>query len=244
MYRKISRDVKIAAVRLYERGLLDLTDILSCCNISESTWYRLYRLWKETHDVVRDPANNTSSPRSLHNDDVQYLLRLMRANPDMFLDEFLHLLKTNRFVSVHYTTIHRELERSGISHKKLTRIASERDEDARAEFMLRMARYLPEELAFIDETSKDERTVGRRYGRSRRGSRAVKKVPFVRGRRTSTEAVLSLDGIVASSVLEGSMTKEKFLEFLEFTVVSTSMILENSTHRSFSSPNVLHILVR
>jgi hypothetical protein len=107
-----------------------------------------------------------------------------------------------------------------------------------------MARYLPEELAFIDETSKDERTVGRRYGRSRRGSRAVKKVPFVRGRRTSTEAVLSLDGIVASSVLEGSMTKEKFLEFLEFTVVSTSMILENSTHRSFSSPNVLHILVR
>ena len=244
MYRKISRDVKIAAVRLYERGLLDLPDILSCCNISQSTWYRLYHLWKETHRVVREPAKHISSPRSLHNDDVQYLLRLMRANPDTFLDEFLHLLKTNRFISVHYTTIHRALEHSGISRKKLSRITSERDEDARAEFMLRMARYSPEELAFIDETSKDERTVSRRYGRSRRGSRAVKKAPFVRGRRTSTEAVLSLDGIVASSVLEGSMTKEKFLEFLELVVVSMSTISENSTHCSFSSPNVLHILVR
>jgi transposase len=223
MYRKISRDVKIAAVRLYELGLIDLSDILSCCNFSERTWYRVYRLWKETHDVVRQQPKYNSSACSLHHDDIQYLLCLMRANPDWFLDEFLHLLKTNRFISVHYTTIHRELERANLSRKKLLRVAAERNEDSRAQFMLRMARYAPEELGFIDETSKDERTVGRRYGRSRKGTRCRKKQPFVRGRRTSTEALLSLDGIVACTVVEGSMTKEKFLVFLEHNVVSFSI---------------------
>jgi hypothetical protein len=36
MFRKISRDVKIAAVRLYERNLLELDDILDCCGIASS----------------------------------------------------------------------------------------------------------------------------------------------------------------------------------------------------------------
>ena len=46
-----------------------------------------------------------------------------------------------------------------------------------------------------------------------------KKQVFVRGRRTSTEALLSLEGIVAGMVVEGSMTKEAFLHYLEFIVV-------------------------
>jgi hypothetical protein len=52
------------------------------------------------------------------------------------------------------------------------------------------------------------------------GRRAAKKTKFVRGRRTSTEALISLDGIVACKCVEGSMTKELFLEWLEFNVVS------------------------
>ncbi|KAG2741850.1 hypothetical protein P692DRAFT_20750204 [Suillus brevipes Sb2] len=82
-----------------------------------------------------------------------------------------------------------------------------------------MAQYDPSELGFIDETSKDERTPGRRYGRSRTGTRAEKKQVFVRGRRTSTEALLTLDGIVAGTVVEGSMTQELFLEWLENIVL-------------------------
>jgi len=46
---------------------------------------------------------------------------------------------------------------------------------------------------------------------------------FVRGRRVSGEGLLTLDGIVASTVVEGSMTREKFLYFLEHTVVSTML---------------------
>jgi len=101
---------------------------------------------------------------------VSYLIRLIHHRPEWFLDELLRLLDTNRFVSVHYATIHRKLERVGVSLKKLKRIAKERNEERRMDFLIRMSQYSPEQLGFLDETSKDERTTGRWYGRATRGS--------------------------------------------------------------------------
>ena len=83
-----------------------------------------------------------------------------------------------------------------------------------------MAQYSPEEIGFIDEISKDCRSIGWRYGRSQKNKRAQKKQPFVRGRRVSATGLLSLEGITVRTVVEGSMTRELFLEFLEFNVVS------------------------
>jgi transposase len=222
--RRISRDVKLAAIRLYYTQILTLQQILDACGFSRRTFFRILKLWRETGDVVKARPLTRAGPQLLHCEDIQYLLRLIRQNPDYFLDELLHLLQTNRFISVHYTTIHRELERAGVSMKKLKRIACERDEDKRADFILCMAQYLPEEIGFVDEVSKDERTWGRRYGRSKKGRRAEKNQPFVRGRRTSTEALLTLDSFVAGTVVEGSMTKEMFLEWLEFNVVSMPVV--------------------
>jgi transposase len=219
VYRAIHRDVKIAAIQLSERQLLLLNDILLCCGFSRSTFFRILKLWRETGDVVHERVVY-GRYRTLHQTDIHYLLQLIRQNPDYFLDELLRMLKTNRFISVHYTTIHDELVRAGVSRKRLQRIALERNEALRADFIARMAQFSPEELGFIDEVSKDERTVGRRYGRSRRGTRARKSQPFVRGRRTSTVGVLSVDGFVAGTSVEGSLTKASFLHWMEFTVVS------------------------
>ena len=168
-YRIITRDVKIAAVRLYERELLDLEDILDCCGFSRRTWFRIWRLWRETGDVVPEKKTIQGHVRHLDHEDLDYLLELIRDNPDYFLDELLYLLATNCFISVHYTTIYRELERLNISRKKLKKIALERNEERRANFVARMAQYDPEELGFIDEMSKDACSIGRRYGRSRKG---------------------------------------------------------------------------
>jgi transposase len=250
-YRVISRDVKIAAVRLYEHELLDLEDILDCCGFSRRTWFRVLRLWRETGDVVTEKSSLRGRLRNLDQEDLRYLLMLIRDNPDYFLDELLHLLETNRFISVHYATIFYELVRLNVSRKKLKKIALERNEELRADFIARMAKYDPEELGFLDEMSKDERSIGRRYGRSQKNRRAEKKQVFVRGRRTSTEALLTLDGIVARTVVEGSMTKELFLEYLEFNVVSYSesvfLLLINHLHpqlpKCTAYPGPLSVLV-
>jgi transposase len=218
-YRHISRDVKLAAIQLYIRDLLSLDDIRQCCGFSLRTFYRIWRLWQDTGDVVRHSTTLRGRRRILIREDIDYLLSLVRDNPDYFLDELLHLLNTNRFISVHYTTIHNELERANVSRKRLKRIALERNEGRRAAFVAQMAQYAPVQLGFLDETSKDERTLSRGFGRAKKGRRAVKKQVFVRGMRVSTEALLSLDGIVAGTAVQGSMTKEMFYDYLALNVV-------------------------
>ncbi|KAJ7737864.1 hypothetical protein DFH07DRAFT_752822 [Mycena maculata] len=126
--RHISRDVKIAAINLYDQGHLTLKQILDCVGFSQRTFYRVLKLWRTTGDVIRAKRRCTGRYRLLHYDDVDYLIRLVQHQPDWFLDELLGLLKHNRFISVHYTTIHRELERAGMSTKNLTVIAIERNE--------------------------------------------------------------------------------------------------------------------
>ena len=163
MYCKITPGLKIAAIRLYERGLLDLDNILDTCMLSCSTFFRTLKLYRTTGDVV-NPEPSHRFTRKLDHNDIHYLCQLMHNNPDNFLNELTHLLKTNRFISVHYTTICAELIRAGITCKRLKCIASKRCESRRAAFVAHMSQYEPEELGFIDETSKDERTVGQQYG--------------------------------------------------------------------------------
>jgi hypothetical protein len=77
----------------------------------------------------------------MHFDDIHYLKHLISHRPDWFLDELQYLLATNRFISAHFTTIHRELERAQVSTKKLKKIAAERNENLRVDFIRRMAQY-------------------------------------------------------------------------------------------------------
>ena len=218
-FRKISKGVKTAAMRLYDANLLPLPTILDFLDLSRRTFFRVRTLWIETGAVVRDTNGVKGRPRCLHYSDIDYLKRLINHRPDWFLDELQYLLQTNRFISAHFTTIHRELVRAGISSKKIKRIASERNENLRADYIVRMAQYSPEQLGFLDEVSKDERTSFRGRGRSRKGTRTVQKGVFVRGRRFSATGLLTLDGMVSNTVIEGSMTRELFLEYLELTVV-------------------------
>lgn len=46
-----------------------------------------------------------------------------------------------------------------------------------------MADYGVEQLVWVDESSKDERTCVRSYGWGRRGEDAVMEAPFIRGER-------------------------------------------------------------
>ena len=244
-YRFISRDLKLAAIRMYENHVLNLDDILHSLRFSHWTFYRILKLWRETGNVVEPGKSLRGKIRNLEYEDVQYLLCLVRNNPDYFLDKLLNILKMNRFISVHYTTIHRELKRAGVLRKKLKQVALERDEERRAAFVERITQYTPEQLGFLDEVSKDERTLSRRYARSRKGTRAAKKQPFIRGRHTSTEALLTLDGIVAGTVVEGSMTKAMFLEYLELNVVSHNIVKSwFHPHHCPSSLNALPFLGR
>ncbi|KAJ7041384.1 hypothetical protein C8F04DRAFT_1177219 [Mycena alexandri] len=189
-------------------------------------------LWRTTDDVVTYKKSHGRS-RILHHDDVQYLLRLLKRSPDWFLDELLELLKTNWFLSVYFTTIHRALERAGLSTKDLKFVADERSEPVRNEFVRQAAQYPspPEYLGFLNETSKNDRTTHRRP--------AVKRQEFVRGPRV-TAVGLTTAGIMTSKVVEGSMKRATYLEFLEYQVCFGD---GQCSHTMVSSSGALNISV-
>jgi hypothetical protein len=82
------------------------------------------------------------------------------------------------------------------------------------------AYFQPDQLIFLDESAKDERTPCRKYGYSPRNQAAVKKVVFIRGTRYTLLPALSLDGIISLEIMQGSCTKEQFCNFILAKVVS------------------------
>ena len=115
----ISADCKLATIRLHENGLLPLAMILDCCKFSRKTWFRVIKLWRKTGHVIRHGEIRHGCLCILDTDDIQYLLQLVRNNPDYFLNEMPNLLQTSRFISVHYTTIFCELKCCGMSRNIL-----------------------------------------------------------------------------------------------------------------------------
>jgi hypothetical protein len=212
---KISFNVKIAAINLHDTGIFPVEDLCHLVGFSVCTFWRIHRLWVETSDVVTHKYGYCyGQTRILHINNVQYLIQLICRRPDWFLDKLLDLLQHNRFISVHYSTIHCKLVRCGVSHKKLKVIALERNEEHRMAFIHKMAQYEPEELGFLDETLKNNKTPSRCCGRATQNHRAEMKQVFVRGQRLSATALLTIDGVAASTVVEGSMTRVKYIEFL------------------------------
>ena len=86
------------------------------------------------------------------------------------------------------------------------------------------SQYSAEQLIFIDESAKDERTLSRMYGYSLMNVRAVKKNVFVRGKRYTILPALSLDGFIAVEIVVGSYDKKKFEDFIMSQVVCSNPV--------------------
>ncbi|CAG8676982.1 10566_t:CDS:2, partial [Ambispora leptoticha] len=131
------------------------------------------------------------------------LRNIIREKVDWYLDKIVLQMEIQCGKHVSVSTLWCSLAYCGITRKKLHKAAKERNELLRSAFMLR-----------IDESSKDERTISRGYGYSETNTRAVKKTVFVRGVRYTLLPALTLDGIIAVDIMEGSCSKIRFKEFV------------------------------
>ena len=83
----------------------------------------------------------------------------------------------------------------------------------------------PDMLMFVDEAARNKRTSGRTKGWSLVGKRCVQRRCFGRGQRFSILPILTLDGIITYDIIPGSVTSERFLQFLRELVVRVSVYL-------------------
>lgn len=106
---------------------------------------------------------------------------------------------------------------------KLQKAALERNEIVRAHYLATIGEYYTRnQLIFIDESAKDERSLSRLYGYSPRNTPAQKKVVYIRGKRYTILPALTLEGFVGIDVFEGSCDKKKFADFVLDKVVSNN----------------------
>ena len=75
-------------------------------------------------------------------------------------------------------------------------------------------------MIFLDESSKDERSISRLYGYSFKNQPINQKVVFVHGKRFTILPALTLEGYIAFDIMEGNCTKERFQSFSLAQVVS------------------------
>lgn len=99
-----------------------------------------------------------------------------------------------------------------LTRKVLTKAAREAapDEIRTYQAKLKAIYSYPEQLVFIDETSKDGRDAFRKYARSKKGTKAVVKLPFSRGNRVSVLAALDCRGFFAWKTTPGTFTRHRF----------------------------------
>lgn len=75
------------------------------------------------------------------------------------------------------------------------------------------------ESLFLDESGIVDRSLLRTRQRGPRGKRSSRKVPKVQNKRLSILPAIGVTGLVALSVLEGSVNRKRFEGFLEHQLV-------------------------
>jgi hypothetical protein len=102
----------------------------------------------------------------------------------------------------------------------LRKAAEEGDPEAQRQWLAHAnTHWVASQFIFIDESSKDDRTIYRHYGRAPTTSRAVIPARFVRGDRFSVVAAMNVDGYLDTQVVEGSVDSELFIDFILERVV-------------------------
>ena len=140
--------------------------------------------WKSCsihHGSVTPPHNPIQGcPTLLSSEVLQDLVMLCKESPEMYLSEIVEWMAIAHETAVSPSQLHQILLNLNISFKRLRWDASERDEFAREEWRrANQDRFHASQLLFVDETSKDDRTIYRRYGRAVSGQRAPIQANFV-----------------------------------------------------------------
>src|SRR5688500_11092198 len=99
--------------------------------------------------------------------------------------------------------------------QKKSKIAQERDEEARGLWRWLAWRFDARRLVFVDESGFNT-SMTRLYARAPRGKRAYGKVPRNRGKNTTLIAAITLEGAMgASMTVEGATDSEAFEAYVK-----------------------------
>jgi len=225
--RRISPQVKELALEMWMKGF-SRSDVCQIFQVSPRSLYRWRTLFDELDSVTPPPSPLLGRPCIIGLAAMTAVRRLYEKHPYTYLDELQWFLAVHHDTVVSISSLQENLEKAGLTRKLLHKIAIERDEELRARFRadiwdLRNFSGTGMEFVTVDESSKDERTYARRYGRAPIGCTPDFSDVFVRGERYSLVAAMSIEGYLATRVKEGSFDMATFFGFIIDDLVCPSI---------------------
>ncbi|TBU36938.1 hypothetical protein BD309DRAFT_877385 [Dichomitus squalens] len=166
--RKISIDIKERSLGLAAAGW-EGPEIAYALAVSERSVKR-WALRASQHGDLRNRTALRGRRRILNHAELAGVLDLIRASPSLYLDEIVAEVAVRYHKKISISALHRTLVAAGITYKKLRKTAIERDEVARAQWKANIfSHFRAEQLVFADESSKNNQTASRTYGRALSG---------------------------------------------------------------------------
>ncbi|KAJ7936348.1 hypothetical protein B0H13DRAFT_2303737 [Mycena leptocephala] len=129
-----------------------------------------------------------------------------KGAPDIYLTEWQFWLAVHHDIAISISALQKTLQQAGLTRKLLSKIAIERDKERCRAWAASIHDDFEDKASYfvtVDETSKNEDTLARDYGRSMVGERAIIESEFVRGPRHSIGAAMMTEGYIAVKVFEG-----------------------------------------
>ena len=230
--RRISPDLKECALCLWELGW-DLKLILDSLCISRASMFRWRNLFDEFQTVTRPRSGLVGRHRILIRAIVTAIKEVYNNEADAYLDELVWWLAIHHDIAISRSALHKNLQEAGLTRKLLHKIARERDEEARCEFIEVIHDHSTgqgKEFVFVDEMSKNDHDTSRRYGLAMAGEWADFVDNFVRGDRYSMAAAITTEGYISARVVLGSFNSTEFCDYITEQVVCSFIVSSFQYH--------------
>lgn len=208
----ISKDLKQCALTLWNQGW-DVEDTCDALGVSRSSCYCWRKIFEEHGKVNRPPSPLVGRTQKITHAILNSIVELYTEDSNLFLDEVCTWLAVKHQISILTLALSRTLNDTGLTRKMLQKLAAERDEIRYEEFkQMLLTDFIGDgsEFVVVDETSKNERTYARQFGRAAQGQQAQIRDVFVRGTQYSLCTALTTDGYLAARAIEGLYDADEF----------------------------------
>ncbi|CAB5396023.1 unnamed protein product [Rhizophagus irregularis] len=168
MAKTLAENLKWCIILLHNDGY-SKRQIANLLYIGETLVKKVIHIYAKWSCVVNPWKLIPERKKVFSKSDMNVLRDIVHEHVDYYLDEYIEEMQARTGKRVSVSTLWRSLAYCGITRKKLHKAASERNE-------LLRGRYRIDQLVFMNESSKDERTSTRFYGYSEINSKAIKKI--------------------------------------------------------------------
>ena len=214
----LSNEMRQCIITWHYKQHISASDIHTLAGCSLRTIYYILQFHRDYGTVDNPFAGPHGGVRCLDMGDINYLSSIIDARPKIYLDELQQeLLLTETLMSPslpsHMLFSSLQSTKRRFHMKPLSRTSS-----CVPLGKLSMATFL-QNIVWLDEASVDDQTNQHRDGWAAVGRACISRATFIHGQWFSVLPALTHKGNIALDIFEGSVNKEKFLQFVDQQLV-------------------------